>query len=114
MFQVVNRRELAPYARHQGKQVNSIDPDSDSLSFTHTHTHTHTQTRTNALGSETWNALDAFCIAPKVEDGELTHTQRHTGMENSAHTFFFCNIHTCKKAKHTLMLTIYRLQHTQM
>lgn len=84
MFQVVNRRELAPYARHQGKQVNSIDPDSDSLSFTHT----HTQTRTNTLGSETWNALDAFCIAPKVEDGELTHTHRHTGMENAAHTFF--------------------------
>lgn len=58
------------------------------LTLSPSHTHTHTQTRTNTLGSETWNALDAFCIAPKVEDGELTHTHRHTGMENAAHTFF--------------------------
>lgn len=64
MFQVVNWR-AGPYARHQGKQVNSIDPDSDSLSHAHKHTCTHIQ----PLSSETWNALEAFCIAPKLQMG---------------------------------------------
>lgn len=68
MFQVVNRR-AGPYARHQGKQVNSIDPDSDSLSFTHTQTHTHANTHTASRLTETWNALEAFCIAPKLRMG---------------------------------------------
>lgn len=71
MFQVVNWR-AGPYARHQGKQVNSIDPDSDSLSHAHMHAHTAPQLRN-------MECIRGFLHCTEVADGELTH--EYTKME---------------------------------
>lgn len=64
-----------------------------SLTHTSTHAHMHTCTHIQPLSSETWNALEAFCIAPKLQMGSW-----HMNTQKWKHAPFI-NIHTCKTVK---------------